>query len=112
MAPAGIGDRVEGLHAVAAAVGAGRVRTLTIESQRLRHDEYGELVSAAEASGATVRRVDDTRDLAVTGTPQGVIAECVPVTPMPLEAAISAASPTALLVLDRVQDPRNVGAIA
>jgi 23S rRNA (guanosine2251-2'-O)-methyltransferase len=31
---------------------------------------------------------------------------------MPLEAAIAAAAPTALLVLDRIQDPRNVGAIA
>lgn len=112
MAPAGIGGRVEGLHAVVAAVNSGRVRKLTIESQRLRHGEYGDLVTAAEASGATVRTVGDLRDLAVTGTPQGVIAECVPISPMSLEAAIAAAEPTALLVLDRVQDPRNVGAIA
>ncbi len=112
MAAAGIGDRVEGLHAVAAAVAAGRVRTLTVESQRLRHDAYAELVAAAGRAGVVVRNVDDARDLAITGTPQGVIAECTPIPPMSLEAAIAAATPTALLVLDRIQDPRNVGAIA
>ena len=46
MAPAGIGDRVEGLHAVAAAIAAGRVRTLHVEQSRLRHDD----VAAIESS--------------------------------------------------------------
>jgi len=112
MAPAGIGDRVEGFHAVAAALAAGRVKKLTVEHQRLRHEAYAEVVSAAERSGIDVMRVDDARDGAVTEAPQGIRADCRPLQPVSLAAAIAAADPPALVVLDRVQDPRNVGAIA
>ncbi len=40
MAPAGIGDSLEGLHAVAAGVRAGRVTELFVERQVLDRDEY------------------------------------------------------------------------
>jgi len=112
MAHAGIGDRVEGLHAVVAAHAAGRVRSLTIERQRLRHEPYAVLVEAAIATGVRIEEVDDVRELAVTSTPQGVVAECVPIPSQRLEAVIGLAEPTALLVVDRLQDPRNLGAIA
>ncbi len=111
-APAGIGDRVEGFHAVAAAAAAGRITALIVERQRLRHESYATLVDIAVASGATVRRVDDARDEAVTGAPQGVVAACRPIAPVGLDEAAAAVDPAALLVLDRIQDPRNLGAIA
>ncbi len=112
MASAGIGDRVEGLHAVAAAVAAGRVIVLTVESQRLRHDAYQRMVHEAERAGVEIRRVGDVRDDAVTGAPQGVLATCRPIPSLTLDGAVAACDPAALLVLDRVQDPRNLGAMA
>ncbi len=112
MAPAGIGDRVEGLHAVVAAQHAGRVRKLTIERQRLRHDAYVELFDAVRGSGATVAEVDDVRELAATSAPQGVVAECSPIPAWSLADVAELAEPAALLVVDRLQDPRNLGAIA
>ena len=111
-AGSGYGAEVEGFHAVAAAVAAGRVLPLTVESSRLRHGDYRKLVDDAEATGATVRRVDDTRPLAVTGAPQGVVATCTPIPYLDLAEAVPMADPTVLLVLDHLQDPRNLGALA
>jgi 23S rRNA (guanosine2251-2'-O)-methyltransferase len=110
MAPAGIGAEVEGFHAVAAAVAAGRVVALTVEEQRLRHDAYGSVVADAEAAGAVVDIVDDVRPLAVTPTPQGVVARCRPLRTVSLEAAVGVHDPAALLVFDHLEDPRNLGA--
>lgn len=112
MAPAGIGDKVEGLHAVAAAVEAGRVVRLTVEQQRLRHEAYAGVVDSAARAGAEIRHVEDVRSAAATDAPQGIIAVCRPLPPFSLDEAVAAAEPPALLVLDRVQDPRNVGAMA
>ncbi len=112
MASAGIGDRVEGLHAVAAAVAAGRVRTLYVEHSRLRHDEVSSIIDAARASGATIHVEDDVRERSVTAAPQGLVAEARPLPFIELEAAAGQVEPTALLVLDHLEDPRNVGAIA
>ena len=112
MAAAGIGDRVEGFHAVAAALEARRVRTLVVESGRLRREEYRLLVERAEASGARVRQTDDVRDEAVTEAPQGVFADCEPISSPSLDDVIRLADPPALVVLDHLEDPRNLGAIA
>lgn len=108
MAPAGIGHRVEGLHAVSAAIAAGRVRTLHAE---VRRSGVADVVAEARASGVDVRPSDDVRDRAETTAPQGVVADC---TPIPLVAVgdLAAAGRPALLVLDHVQDPQNLGAIA
>lgn len=112
MAAAGIGDRVEGLHAVAAAHGAGRVRRLTIERGRLRHEPYAALAAGVEEAGAGVVVVDDARGVAVTDAPQGVVADCEPLPVRTLGEVIGLADPPALLVLDRLTDPRNLGAVA
>ncbi len=112
MAPAGIGDRLEGYHAVAAAVAAGRVTHLQVESSRLRRPAYADLAVAARETGATVLEVDDVRSEAVTEAPQGLVARARPISTVTLEAAVARIDPAALLVLDRVEDPRNVGAIA
>jgi len=112
MAPAGIGGRVEGLHPVRAALAAGRVRILTVE--RSRRDLDG-LVAEARAAGASVELVDDVRPLAQTDSPQGVVARARPIPFAPLEILLEPPGDLvapALVVLDHLEDPRNVGAIA
>ena len=112
MALAGFGDRVEGLHAVAAAFGAGRVTKLSVEESRLRRADLIQLVEAARASGVDVRIVSDVRKIALTEAPQGVVAECRPRSFATLEAVAEAVSPAAVMVLDHITDPQNLGAIA
>lgn len=110
MAPPGIGDRVEGVHAVAAALEAGRVRRLRIERNRV--EALATIVDEAERRGVTVDLVEDVRSNAVTDAPQGVVAECRPIAAVPLDEAVAAGDPASLVILDHVEDPRNVGAIA
>lgn len=110
MARAGIGDRVEGYHAVVAAVEAGRARTVRIERRRLNRDEYTQLADRARDAGARVEYVQDVRPEAMTTAPQGVVAECRPKGVISLEAAAEATDPAALLVFDHLEDQRNLGA--
>ena len=72
MEPAGIGDRVEGLHAVSAALKAGRVSRLIVERQP--GDAVSELL--ASVAGVPVREVGDLRKVSVTSAPQGIMADC------------------------------------
>ena len=46
MAPAGYGNRVEGIHSVAAAAQRGRIRKLWVEEKRLGRSEIAEIVGA------------------------------------------------------------------
>lgn len=108
---AGIGDRVEGLHAVGAAVAAGRVERLVVERSRLRRPEVADLVDRCRAESVLIDEVDDLRELSVTAAPQGVMAEGRPVPLRDLEELVSP-WPAAVVVLDHLEDPHNVGAIA
>ncbi|MEE9177595.1 MAG: RNA methyltransferase [Acidimicrobiia bacterium] len=108
MAPAGFGSRVEGLHAVAAAVEAGRVNRLYVERGRRERADVTALV--ARVGSDRVRVIDDVRTLATTDAPQGVVADCRPIISVTLESL--SGEGTALLVLDHVVDPHNVGAVA
>lgn len=110
MAPPGIGTEVEGVHAVTAALAAGRVIGLTVESAR--RDALADLVSDARSRGVTVQFVEDVRDLAATSAPQGVVAACRPIQPVSLEEAVGRRPPATLVALDHLEDPRNVGAVA
>lgn len=112
MAHAGIGTDVEGIHAVGAALDAGRVYELRVDKGRMHRGEVGELVDRARAGGVDVIVVGDVRPLAATTAPQGVVARCHPIEARKLKPTVSAMENPALLVLDRVQDPRNVGAAA
>lgn len=106
MAPAGYGDRVEGIHAVTAALEADRVERLYLDAGRRQGTEHLLSLIADER----VEIVDDVRTMADTTAPQGVVARCRPIIPWTLEAL--AENSAALLVLDHIEDPHNVGAIA
>jgi len=110
MAPAGIGDRVEGLHAVAAALAAGRVLELFVEEGRAKRAEVKALVQEAARAGAKVVSVPSVRAMARTDAPQGLVANASPIEPLALEDLV--VRDAAILVLDHVEDPRNVGAAA
>jgi 23S rRNA (guanosine2251-2'-O)-methyltransferase len=110
MAPSGVGAEVEGLHAVSAAVAAGRVERLFVEASRSA--PLAGLIAAAEEAGAEVRVVPELGPLAATSAPQGVVAHCHPLDTVTLEKAVAAGRPAAVVVLDHLEDPRNVGAIA
>jgi 23S rRNA (guanosine2251-2'-O)-methyltransferase len=106
MAAAGYGHSVEGVHAVAAALAAGRVEKLFVEKGR--RGRMGALLEALD--GPSVDFVDDVRPMAETDAPQGVVARCRPIQPATLESL--AGDRAAILVLDHVEDPHNVGAAA
>jgi 23S rRNA (guanosine2251-2'-O)-methyltransferase len=110
MARPGIGDRVEGVHAVTAALLAGRVESLVVESGSA--GGLDAVLRAARERGIAVEMVDDVRSLASTSAPQGVVARCRPIRPSSLDEAIAATTPAALLVLDHLEEARNVGAVA
>lgn len=106
MARAGYGSSVEGIHAVTAALAAGRVEKLFVD--RGRRGRLGPLLQALE--DPIVEFVDDVRLMAETDAPQGVVARCRPIMPVTLESL--AGEGAAVLVLDHVEDPHNVGAAA
>jgi 23S rRNA (guanosine2251-2'-O)-methyltransferase len=110
MAPPGIGRSVEGVHAVTAALEAGRVETLFVE--RGRASALGDLIESAREAGVPVEEVGDIGARAVTQAPQGVLARCRPIEPIRLEEAVAAGELPAIVVLDHLEDPRNVGAVA
>lgn len=106
MAPGGYGTRVEGIHAVAAALVAGRVEKLFVE--RGRRSRLGDILARVEER--RINLVDDVRSLAETDAPQGLVAYCRAIAPVTLEAL--ATEDAAILVLDHIEDPHNVGATA
>ncbi|MGI9667868.1 MAG: 23S rRNA (guanosine(2251)-2'-O)-methyltransferase RlmB [Acidimicrobiia bacterium] len=112
MAPAGIGTDLEGIHAVGAAVEAGRVTRLTVEKRRSNKDDVVRIVDAATDAGIYVEFVDDVRDQAQTGAPQGVVARARPLNTLSLNDAIRLLPNPAFVVLDHIEDPRNIGATA
>ncbi|MFQ5554478.1 MAG: 23S rRNA (guanosine(2251)-2'-O)-methyltransferase RlmB [Acidimicrobiia bacterium] len=112
MAPAGIGADVEGVHAVAAAAAAGRVRRLLVERGRQRDEPIARTLELVRSRGGEIEVVDDISDAAHTAVPQGVVAHCRPIETVSIERAAECGAPASLIVLDHVEDPRNVGAIS
>jgi 23S rRNA (guanosine2251-2'-O)-methyltransferase len=93
---------------VEAAAAAGRVLRLSVESRRRGRAEIEELIGLVGEDRVSV--VEDVRPQAETDAPQGLVAECRPIMPVPLDALNVARA--AVMVLDHVEDPHNVGAIA
>ena len=91
---------------MSAAAAAGRVTRLYVERHRLSrlHD------ITALVDEKALRVVDDVREVAETDSPQGVVAQCRPIQPVTLEEL--ATENAAILVLDHIEDPHNVGAAA
>jgi len=112
MALVGIGTEVEGVHAVQAALTAGRVTTLSVERRRISRPDVARIVRLARAEDIPVSIVEDVRPLAVTAAPQGVFAKARAIQPLSIKRAVALSESPALLVLDRVEDPRNIGAVA
>lgn len=107
MAPAGYGHRVEGLHAVEAAARAGRVSRLWVERSRSKRPEVAAIAALVDGP---VETVEDVRAKADTTAPQGVVAECRPIPALELSDLRERSD--ALVVLDHVEDPHNLGAVA
>jgi 23S rRNA (guanosine2251-2'-O)-methyltransferase len=112
MAHAGIGTEIEGVHAVEAALQSGRVTALSLERSRLHKPDIENLVRNARAQGVPVEVVDDVRPMAVTAAPQGVVATARAIQPISIKDAVALSDNPALLVLDHIEDPRNIGAAA
>ena len=108
MAPAGYGNRVEGIHAVRAAISAGRVEKLFVDRARRDRPDVSTLLTGLDSDLVTL--VDDVGTVATTDSPQGVVADCKPISTVTLETLSGPGA--ALLVLDHVEDPHNVGAVA
>ncbi|HKZ30014.1 MAG TPA: RNA methyltransferase [Acidimicrobiia bacterium] len=111
MAPAGIGADLEGLHAVQAALQAGRLTELRVEGARMSNPEVAVLIEQARTAGVRIEVVDDVRPFAVTAVPQGLVGRARPLMTYSLDA-LTEPAPCALVVLDHLEDPHNVGAIA
>ncbi|HEX9854463.1 MAG TPA: RNA methyltransferase [Acidimicrobiia bacterium] len=111
MAPAGIGADLAGVHAIAAALAAGRVELLTVERRRATRDDVAALIVHAEEAGVIVHVVEDVGPLAGTDRPQGVVATATPIVLVSLEECLASNDPAAVVVLDHVEDPRNTGAV-
>jgi 23S rRNA (guanosine2251-2'-O)-methyltransferase len=105
---------IYGLNPVLEALRAGRVRRLKIASRGDRRMD--EVVTLARRSGVTVERVDvqALERIAGGGVHQGIAADLSPMPEYSVEELVDGAAPAAplLVVLDGVEDPHNVGAIA
>jgi len=112
MAHAGIGADLEGIHAVSAALDAGRITELIVERSRMSHPEVRSIVERARADSIPVSQVDDVRRLSFTDAPQGIVARANPIVPVSLKYAVGLVDNPLLVVLDHIEDPRNIGAIA
>lgn len=105
-----------GIHAVRNALEAapGRVRRVWIVEGRRRGGATGELLAEARAANVRVETVDRRAlDRVAPGVHQGVAAQCdviAPVTEAELERRWPEFDNPFLLVLEGVQDPRNLGA--
>lgn len=112
MAHAGIGTDLEGIHAVEAAVRRGRVIALTVEKARTKNRDVARILELASEQRIPVEIVSDVRPFAVTDAPQGVVARARGIAPLSLKGAVALSENPALLVLDHIEDPRNIGAAA
>ena len=100
---------LHGRHAVAAAL-ANRSRTV----RRLLQTEAGDAAAAARRRGVPVETVERRlldRRFGTGAVHQGIALQCDPLPPPDLEAIAAEPGPARLLLLDRVTDPRNVGAV-
>jgi 23S rRNA (guanosine2251-2'-O)-methyltransferase len=105
-----------GVHSCVEALRAGRRRTvaLLVKPGAERRPEIRELIRTAKDRGLPIRSLDrellDTSDVA---NPQGVGLEVGPLPEVAIEELVAPSDmPRRLVILDGVEDPQNVGALA
>lgn len=109
-----VGDDVllDGAHLVGEALAAGMALDVVAFATDAAQGRLASLASDCVASGARVITAPDSvlTLLSPVRQPSGVIA-IARLHPATIESAIAAGSPALVLLLDRIQDPGNVGAI-
>lgn len=104
-----------GKHAVAEVLAAGRrsVRQVLVlrDARRAEGERIREL---AEAAGVALRAVDTAELAAIVGEETGAAARCEPYPYLSAEElpAVGPSEDDLVVVLDQIQDPQNLGAIA
>jgi len=119
-----------GVHSCVEALRAGRrqIRVLRVKPGAERRAEIGELIRVAEARGIPIRKLEDEfldglfarspaksekRDKSNSPNPQGVALEVGPLPEVEIEELAAPSDvPRRLVILDGVEDPQNVGALA
>jgi 23S rRNA (guanosine2251-2'-O)-methyltransferase len=106
-------DIAFGLNPCAMAFEAGLVRSLSFFKDT-KNPRVTDLVARAQAAGVRVEPVDVPRldELTANGVHQGVLVRLKSVDPIDLaRVAREARGPSLILLLDRVTDPQNLGAV-
>ncbi|MCH7599541.1 MAG: 23S rRNA (guanosine(2251)-2'-O)-methyltransferase RlmB [Myxococcales bacterium] len=105
-----------GVHSCVEALRAGRRRSLAllVKPGAERRPEIRDLIEAAREQGLPIRNLDpDLSDWSEIGNPQGVGLEVGPLPELTIEElVVPSDSPRRLVILDGVEDPQNVGALA
>jgi 23S rRNA (guanosine2251-2'-O)-methyltransferase len=105
-------DLAFGVNACAMALEAGAARSMLV-LRDAPNPRVRELAARARASGLDVAEVDLGRldQLSGDGVHQGVLVRLRAIEPVDLRAAAEAPGPGLVVLLDRVTDPQNVGAL-
>lgn len=103
---------IYGVNPVLEALRGGRVTALTVSTRR--QGRLGELLRLAEQGRVEVRRAerDELNRLASGGAHQGVVATIRPPEPRAVGDLVEGGEPALIVVLDGIEDPHNLGAIA
>ncbi|MXY25373.1 MAG: 23S rRNA (guanosine(2251)-2'-O)-methyltransferase RlmB [Acidobacteria bacterium] len=103
---------IYGLNPVLEALRGGHVTALTVS--RRRQGRLDELLRLAERGRVEVRRAepDELNRLASGGVHQGVVATIRPPEPRAVRDLVEGGAPALIVVLDGIEDPHNLGAIA
>lgn len=106
-------DLAFGINPCAMALGTGYARSL-LYYRETKNERVLELVEKARAGGLKVDAVDGYRldELTANGVHQGVLVRIRNIVPVDLrEVARNAGKASLILLLDRVTDPQNLGAV-
>lgn len=105
-----------GVHSCVEALRAGRRRivALLVKPGAERRPEIRELIRAAKDRGLPIRCLDrELLDISDAANPQGVGLEVGPLPEVEIEELVAPSdAPRRLVILDGVEDPQNVGALA
>ena len=102
-------DTIYGLHAVRAALTAGRRTPLALYASAQAAERLGDLLASTGAPVKIVTVEELTRRLGNQAVHQGVMMESRPLPPTTLDDIVARSG--LVLVLDQITDPHNVGAI-